>query len=106
VHVGPTAFLGVNVGSPASGVGVEIESVVSGSPASRAGLIEGDTITSLAGQSMSALDSLTTVTRQHCYRATWEDHGSGLSLARESALGQVSLDGFKSGNLPVRESWA
>jgi len=62
VHVGPTSFLGVNVISPGSGgygfggggfgsapvsSGAEIASVVSGSPASQAGLAQGDTITSL-----------------------------------------------------------
>jgi len=81
VHVGPTAFLGVNAISPGSGgygfgrggygfgqpvpaptsSGAEIESVVSGSPASQAGLAEGDTITSLDGQSVSSPDSLTTI---------------------------------------------
>ncbi len=83
VHVGPTAFLGVNVTSPGSGggyggfgrggygfgqpvptptsSGAEIESVVSGSPASQAGLAEGDTITSLDGRSVISPDSLTTI---------------------------------------------
>ena len=32
-----------------------------GSPASQAGLVEGDTITSLEGQSVSSPDSLTTI---------------------------------------------
>jgi S1-C subfamily serine protease len=81
VHVGPTAFLGVNVISPGSGAfgfghggfgfgqpvpaptssGAEIESVVSGSPASQAAIVEGDTIISLGGQSVSSPDSLTRI---------------------------------------------
>jgi S1-C subfamily serine protease len=61
VHVGPTAFLGVNVTSPSVGFGAEIVSVVSGSPASQAGLAEGDTITSLGGHSVSSPNSLTTI---------------------------------------------
>ena len=76
VHVGPTAFLGVNVISPGNGgygfgggglgsapvsSGAEIALVVSGSPASQAGLAEGDTITSLGGQSVTSPSSLTTI---------------------------------------------
>jgi len=78
VHVGPTAFLGVNVFSPGTGrgfgrggfgqpvpaptsSGAQIESVLSSSPALRAGLAAGDTITSLGGQSVSSPDSLTTI---------------------------------------------
>ncbi len=76
VHVGPTSFLGVNVISPGSGgygfggggfgsapvsSGAEIASVVSGSPASQAGLAQGDTITSLGGQSVTSPSSLTTI---------------------------------------------
>ena len=82
VHVGPTSFLGVSVvsaGGGASGAfgtggsgfgqpvptqtssGAEIASVVPGSPASQAGLAEGDTITSLGGQSVTSPDLLTTI---------------------------------------------
>jgi S1-C subfamily serine protease len=61
VHFGPTGFLGVNVTSPSVGIGAKIVSVVSGSPASQAGLAEGDTITSLGGQSVSSPNSLTTI---------------------------------------------
>ena len=79
VHLGPTSFLGVNVISASRGgfgaggfgfgqpvpaqtsSGAEIESVVPGSPASQAGLAEGDTITSLDGQSVTSPDSLTTI---------------------------------------------
>jgi len=75
VHIGPTAFLGVEFlppetrgfggfGRPApapttSGVG--IESVVAGSPASEVHLAKGDTIISLGGQAVSTSDSLTTI---------------------------------------------
>jgi S1-C subfamily serine protease len=63
VHVGPTAFLGVAVtSSGADGpTGALIESVASDSPASRAGLSAGDTITSLAGHSVSSPGSLTAI---------------------------------------------
>ena len=82
MHVGLTAFLGVSVISAGSGAdggfgiggygfgqpalaptssGVEIESIMSGSPASQAGLAKGDAMTSLGGQSLSSPDSLTTI---------------------------------------------
>jgi S1-C subfamily serine protease len=60
VHIGPTAFLGVLVGSPFSGYsGAEIGEVVPGSSAAQAGLTPGDVITSLNGQAVTSPDSLT-----------------------------------------------
>ncbi len=65
VHIGATAFLGVDVASTsassgsqfgASGAGVV--GVVSGSPAASAGLSEGDTITSVAHKTISSSTSL------------------------------------------------
>jgi S1-C subfamily serine protease len=80
VHVGPTAFLGVDVVSPSasggasggfggfgqsapapSAAGAEIESVIAGTPAAAAGLGEGDTITAFAGHSVSSSNSLTSI---------------------------------------------
>jgi S1-C subfamily serine protease len=71
VHIGPTGFLGVQFASqnggrrgfgqpPPSSSGAEIESVVSGSPASRAGLVAGDTIVSFAGRSVTSANTLMT----------------------------------------------
>ncbi len=65
VHIGPSAFLGVELGS-ASGFfgfgaptsGVTIDGVVSGSPAAKAGFTAGDTITSLGGHTISSPSSL------------------------------------------------
>jgi S1-C subfamily serine protease len=76
VHIGDTAFLGVETGgsssgsssgsgsdgfggfggdgSSGSGAGVTIAGALSGSPAADAGLAEGDTITSVGGQSVSS----------------------------------------------------
>jgi len=66
VHIGPTAFLGVQVASPSfqqglggfglpqggaqSGSGAVVGGVVSGKPAEKAGLAAGDVITSLGGK--------------------------------------------------------
>ena len=74
VHIGETAFLGIETtgsssgsgsdgfggfggdgnGSSGSGTGVTIAGALSGSPAASAGLAEGDTITSVGGQSVSS----------------------------------------------------
>jgi S1-C subfamily serine protease len=77
VHIGPTAFLGVVVGSSGSGssgsggflgngsacdssvTGACIQDVVAGDPAAQAGLTMGDTITSIDGHSVTSDDSLT-----------------------------------------------
>jgi S1-C subfamily serine protease len=74
VHVGPTAFLGIQIGStsggpgsgygygsPATTGGVQISGTVSGSPAAGSGLTEGDVITAVAGHSVSSQASLQTV---------------------------------------------
>jgi S1-C subfamily serine protease len=60
VHVGPTAFLGVLLDS-SSGQdvpGASVRDVVSGSAADRAGLGGGDTITGLAGRTITTPTSL------------------------------------------------
>ncbi len=68
VHIGPTAFLGVqfdgtNQGSFGAGgwfsSGATIDGVLPGTPAARAGLAAGDTIVSVGGQSVDSPDTLT-----------------------------------------------
>jgi len=79
VHVGPTAFLGVEVSSsaadctsssPFGGIGgggntstpgAYVCRVVSGEPAAQAGLAGGDTITSVDGHDVTSPDSLTNI---------------------------------------------
>ena len=60
IHIGPTAFLGVliNPGN-ANGSGANLARAVDGGPAAQAGLTEGDTITSLAGQTVDSPSTLT-----------------------------------------------
>jgi len=94
IHIGQTAFLGVEVQSQSSssnpfggfgssggiggkGVGQAgpssgalIVGVISGSPADQAGLSQGDTITAVAGHSISSPTSLTTVMVQESPNAT------------------------------------
>jgi S1-C subfamily serine protease len=74
VHVGPTAFLGVQLGqasggfgsgygdgSPAAASGVQISGVVSGSPAAGSGLAAGDVISAVASHRVSSQGTLQTV---------------------------------------------
>jgi S1-C subfamily serine protease len=62
IHVGGTAFLGVEVEADSyGGQGAVITSVVPGSPAEAAGLTSGDLITSVGGQVVSSPDALTAI---------------------------------------------
>jgi S1-C subfamily serine protease len=79
VHIGATAFLGVEIGSSNSSsngfgglggfdpsgqggqtgtTGVPVAGTVPGSPAANAGLTQGDTITAIAGQSVSSAEDV------------------------------------------------
>jgi S1-C subfamily serine protease len=82
VHIGPTAFLGVGVASsvPRGPTGAVIESVASGSPAAKAGLTEGDTITSCAGHPVSSPNDLVTIIQN-------EKPGASVSLVYFSTSG-------------------
>jgi S1-C subfamily serine protease len=60
VHIGTTAFIGVEIATSTSGegdgqsvAGVEIAGTQAGTPAAEAGLAEGDVVTSLNGQSVT-----------------------------------------------------
>jgi S1-C subfamily serine protease len=62
IHVGDTAFLGVEVEENGDGgSGAVVTSVVPGSPAAAAGLAPGDLITSFGGQTVSSPTGLTTM---------------------------------------------
>jgi S1-C subfamily serine protease len=97
VHVGPTAFLGVSVESAQdSGTGTSgalIASVVSGGPSGDAGLVEGDTITSLDGTSISSPDSLTTV-------MTSQKPGNTVQVGYIDSSGQQHTVSVQLGNGP------
>lgn len=60
VHIGPTAFLGVQVQTPVFGVsGAQVIEVYPSSPAALAGLQQGDIITEFDGQPVTSADALT-----------------------------------------------
>ncbi|MCC9307118.1 S1C family serine protease [Kitasatospora sp. RB6PN24] len=64
IHIGPTAFLGVEVATTAdsgSGPGALVASVIPGSPAAQAGLTQGDEITAVDGQVVDTPAALTTI---------------------------------------------
>jgi S1-C subfamily serine protease len=67
VHIGATAFLGVNVrpaaddGGSQSQAGALVAGVVPGSPAEKAGLVAGDVITSFNGHRVSSPTGLVTL---------------------------------------------
>jgi S1-C subfamily serine protease len=78
VHIGPSAFLGVQIRSSDDGSsGADVAGTVSGSPAERAGLEGGDVITSVAGSSVGSPTDLSTIMQQHHpgdrVRIGWED---------------------------------
>jgi S1-C subfamily serine protease len=57
VHIGKTAFIGMNVGN-ASGGGVAVQSVVPNLPAANAGIAQGDVVTALDSTPVSTTDDL------------------------------------------------
>jgi S1-C subfamily serine protease len=61
VHVGATAFLGIQVQSSDLGSGVLIAGVVPNGPADSAGLVAGDVITAIDGQSVNSADTIPSV---------------------------------------------
>jgi S1-C subfamily serine protease len=96
VHIGATAFLGVEVQSATGGFGGQatsgatIAGTVSGSPAAKAGLTQGDVITAVAGQSVATSHALSqALVKYHpgdSISVTWMDtsgqsHTSTLTLA-------------------------
>jgi putative serine protease PepD len=59
------AYLGIRVSDASNGGGAEVVSVVSGSPADKAGLKAGDVVTSIDGNTISTGDDLTAAVAAH-----------------------------------------
>ncbi|MDG3016604.1 S1C family serine protease [Corynebacteriales bacterium D3-21] len=59
VHIGPTAFLGVEIAAPQQGAGAQVMGTVAGAPAARAGLPQGAVITAVDGHPIGSPTDLT-----------------------------------------------
>jgi S1-C subfamily serine protease len=65
VHIGPAALIGVVVQVSTQSPGAEIVNVEAGSPADQAGLVNGDVINSLAGQTVDSPTTLSSLMTRH-----------------------------------------
>jgi len=96
IHIGYPAFLGVQLSStPAPGAGVAIGGVVDGSAAAKAGLVAGDSVTSVNGTAVTSSTQLAQVMAglepgQHV-KLTWAD-SSGSSHIATVTLGTGPAD--------------
>jgi S1-C subfamily serine protease len=76
VHVGQTAFLGIQVGG-GQGRGLAVTGVLYGTPAAQAGLASGDVILALDGQALSSPEALSAVLCRHepgdAVQMVWDD---------------------------------
>lgn len=90
IHIGATAFLGVQVSGRGSG-GVVLSGVVDGSAAEKAGLAAGDTITRVDGQRVSSPTDLKAALAPKrpgdTVSVTWTD-ASGSSQTSDITLGE------------------
>jgi S1-C subfamily serine protease len=87
VHIGTTAFLGVEVSAEgsASGDGAQILGVVQGDAAANAGITGGDVITSVGGTAVTSAnglrDALTTYKPGDQVTVTWQNQDGGTQSA-------------------------
>jgi len=67
VHIGSSAFLGVQIQASGTGdaSGADVAGTVSGSPAARAGISGGDVITSVGGTDVASPTDLSSIMQQH-----------------------------------------
>ena len=88
IHIGVPGFLGVSISRTATTA--LVAGVAPGTPAANAGIAQGDTITSVGGQTIDSPTTLTTVMRTHRpgekVRVTWTDqsgstHSATITLA-------------------------
>jgi S1-C subfamily serine protease len=94
IHIGSTAFVGVEVAASSQVSGASVAGVMSGSPAASAGLSAGDVITSLGGQTVDSPSALSSALVRHHpgdhVSITWTDqsgesHTATVTLANGPA---------------------
>jgi S1-C subfamily serine protease len=86
VHIGTRGMIGVQVSALSTGGGAMVESVTAGSPADRAGIHAGDTITGVDGHAVTTADSLGTLIKAHAagehVTVTWTSSDGSTHTAR------------------------
>jgi S1-C subfamily serine protease len=96
VHIGTTAFLGVEVSDDSyGGSGAVVGSVVSGGPASSAGLAPGDEITAFDGRSIASSADLSAA-------VATEKSGDSVSISYVDQNGQTQSTDLTLGSGPPR----
>jgi len=65
VHIGGSAYLGVEVSGSALGAGIDVVGVQPNTPAASAGIVAGDSITAVNGQAATTPDQLHTLLNAH-----------------------------------------
>jgi S1-C subfamily serine protease len=89
VHIGPRGMIGVQVSALSAGNGATVEDVTGGSPAAKAGIKAGDTITAIDGSPVTSSDALGTLIKAHAagdqVTVTWTD-GNGTSHSARVTL--------------------
>jgi S1-C subfamily serine protease len=86
VHIGPRGMIGVQVSALSTGSGATVEDVTGGSPAAKAGIKAGDTITAIDGAPVTNSDALGTLIKAHGagdqVTVTWSDSSGSQHNAR------------------------
>ena len=86
VHIGPRGMIGVQVSALSTGNGATVEDVTGGSPAAKAGIKAGDTITAIDGSPVTSSESLGTLIKAHGagdqVTVIWNDSSGSQHTAR------------------------
>jgi S1-C subfamily serine protease len=90
IHIGTRGMIGVQVSALSTGGGATVESVTAGSPAEKAGIKSGDTITGIDGQPVTTSDSLGKLVKAHAVgdrvSVTWSGADGSQHTARVTLI--------------------